>query len=71
MDDSTTCETVAVTTTPEPLFGPRVLVPLALISLYFVWGSTYLAIRVALESYPPFLMAGTRFLKNSANFFGA
>jgi drug/metabolite transporter (DMT)-like permease len=27
-----------------------------------VWGSTYLAIRVALTSYPPFLMAGVRFL---------
>jgi drug/metabolite transporter (DMT)-like permease len=62
MDDSTTCDTVAVTRPPEPLFGPRVLVPLALVALYFVWGSTYLAIRVALESYPPFLMAGTRFL---------
>jgi len=62
MDDSTTCDAVAVTTPPQPLLTPRVLVPLALISLYFVWGSTYLAIRVALESYPPFLMAGTRFL---------
>ena len=62
MDDSTPCEAVAVTTTTQSLFTPRVLVPLALIALYFVWGSTYLAIRVALESYPPFLMAGTRFL---------
>jgi drug/metabolite transporter (DMT)-like permease len=30
--------------------------------LYFVWGSTYLAIKIAVESSPPFLMAGTRFL---------
>ena len=30
--------------------------------IYFVWGSTYLAIRVGLESIPPFLMAGGRFL---------
>jgi len=35
---------------------------LALLALYFVWGSTYLAIRVAVETLPPFLMAGTRFV---------
>ncbi len=34
----------------------------ALLVVYFVWGSTYLAIRFALETVPPFLMAGTRFL---------
>ncbi len=44
------------------LTSPRVLVPLALLSLYFIWGSTYLAIRFALASYPPFLMAAARFL---------
>jgi drug/metabolite transporter (DMT)-like permease len=27
-----------------------------------IWGSTYLAIRVALEGFPPFLLAGVRFL---------
>jgi drug/metabolite transporter (DMT)-like permease len=35
---------------------------LALLSIYIVWGSTYLAIRFAVETIPPFLMAGTRFL---------
>ena len=40
---------------------PRWPVPLALVSLYLVWGSTYLAIRFALESWPPFLMASVRF----------
>ncbi|MFL5606227.1 MAG: EamA family transporter, partial [Gemmatimonadaceae bacterium] len=30
--------------------------------VYLVWGSTYLAIRYAVESIPPLLMAGTRFL---------
>ena len=30
--------------------------------IYTVWGSTYLAIRVAVESMPPLVMAGTRFL---------
>ena len=30
--------------------------------VYVVWGSTYLAIRFAIETLPPFLMAGARFL---------
>lgn len=29
--------------------------------IYFVWGSTYLAIRVGVQQMPPFLMAGMRF----------
>lgn len=40
----------------------RTKVWIALLSLYIVWGSTYLAIRFAVETIPPFLMAGTRFL---------
>jgi len=35
---------------------------LALIAVYIAWGSTYLAIRFAVETIPPFLMAGFRFL---------
>ncbi|MDP3016066.1 MAG: EamA family transporter, partial [Deltaproteobacteria bacterium] len=34
----------------------------AMISVYIVWGSTYLAIRFAVQTMPPFLMAGVRFL---------
>ncbi|MDD2694687.1 MAG: EamA family transporter [Anaerolineales bacterium] len=34
----------------------------ALIAVYIVWGSTYLAIRFGVETLPPFLMAATRFL---------
>ncbi len=34
----------------------------AMTSVYIIWGSTYLAIRFAIETIPPFLMAGTRFL---------
>ena len=34
----------------------------ALVIVYVVWGSTYLAIRVAVESMPPLLMAGVRFV---------
>ena len=43
------------------LLTPRVLVPLSLLGVYLIWGSTYLGIRIALESYPPFLMAAIRF----------
>lgn len=35
---------------------------MAFASVYLVWGSTYLAIRFAIESIPTFLMAGSRFL---------
>jgi drug/metabolite transporter (DMT)-like permease len=34
----------------------------ALLALYIVWGSTYLGIRFAVETIPPFLQAGLRFL---------
>jgi drug/metabolite transporter (DMT)-like permease len=30
--------------------------------IYFVWGSTFLAIRVGVQEVPPFLLAGMRFL---------
>ena len=35
---------------------------IALLVVYFFWGTTYLGIRFAVETIPPFLMAGTRFL---------
>jgi drug/metabolite transporter (DMT)-like permease len=34
----------------------------AFASIYLVWGSTYLAIRYAIETIPPFVMGGSRFL---------
>lgn len=42
--------------------SPRWRVVAALGTIYLVWGSTYLAIRFADETIPPFLMAGARFL---------
>jgi drug/metabolite transporter (DMT)-like permease len=33
-----------------------------IVVLYFVWGSTYLGIRVCVESMPPFVMGGIRFV---------
>ena len=42
----------------------RQLLPLisALFALYIIWGSTYFVIRIGVESWPPFMMAGVRFL---------
>ena len=34
----------------------------AFAAVYIVWGSTYLAIRYAVETIPPFIMVGTRFI---------
>jgi drug/metabolite transporter (DMT)-like permease len=41
---------------------PRGLLLVAFASIYLIWGSTYLAIRWAIEGVPPFLMAAVRFL---------
>ena len=47
----------------NPVSAPpaRSLVLLAFAIIYIVWGSTYLAIRVVVETIPPFLSAATRF----------
>ena len=34
----------------------------AFFALYVIWGSTYLVIRIGIESWPPLMMAGVRFL---------
>jgi drug/metabolite transporter (DMT)-like permease len=39
----------------------RVLIILAFAAVYIIWGSTYLGIRLAIQTLPGFLMAGTRF----------
>src|SRR6266849_7703321 len=38
----------------------RLLTILSLLSLYFIWGGTYLAMRIALQGFPPFILAGVR-----------
>lgn len=43
---------------------------IALGLVYGVWGSTYLAIRFAIQTIPPFLMAGTRFLTSGLLLWG-
>jgi drug/metabolite transporter (DMT)-like permease len=49
---------------PEARKAPpgTAMVLAAFAAVYVVWGSTYLAIRVAIETLPPLLMAGARFL---------
>ena len=39
----------------------RWLVPLALLAVYAIWGSTYLGIRIGLTGFPPFALASLRF----------
>jgi drug/metabolite transporter (DMT)-like permease len=43
---------------------------LAFAAIYIIWGSTYLGIRVAVETMPPFLMAGMRFAIAGVLLFG-
>jgi drug/metabolite transporter (DMT)-like permease len=40
----------------------RLKLVLAFTAVYIIWGSTYLGIRYAIETLPPLLMAGTRFI---------
>jgi drug/metabolite transporter (DMT)-like permease len=48
-----------VTAQKEP---SKLLVLSAFAALYIIWGSTYLGIRVGIETIPPFFLVGTRFL---------
>ena len=42
--------------------GKPFFVLLSLFSLYIIWGGTYLAMRIGLNGFPPFLLASVRFL---------
>jgi drug/metabolite transporter (DMT)-like permease len=52
-----TVASIAVDTAAER----RWLIPLALLAVYVIWGSTYLGIRIGLTGFPPFMLAGIRF----------
>lgn len=54
----------------DSALSPRILIPLALLGVYLIWGSTYLAIRFAVAGYPPFIMASLRFIIAGALMFG-
>lgn len=50
--------------------APRGRIIAAFAAVYIIWGSTYLAILYAIETLPPFLMAGVRFLIAGTLLFG-
>lgn len=53
----------AVPAATVPSAAPtRTALILAFAAIYVIWGSTYLGIRIAVETMPPFLMAAARFL---------
>jgi drug/metabolite transporter (DMT)-like permease len=54
--------------TPSP--PSRLAVAVALGLVYVVWGSTYFAIRVGIEGFPPLLFAGIRFVIAGAALYG-
>src|SRR6266581_4072833 len=59
--------TAVVANLPEPVAAARprlnrATVILAFLSIYLIWGSTYLAIRYAVETIPPLYTAGLRHL---------
>lgn len=61
----------AAATAPR-LVPSALAVALAMAAVYLIWGSTYLAIRFALEGgYPPLLMAGGRFIVAGALLYAA
>ena len=44
-----------------PTYAPPWRKALAFAAIYLIWGSTYLAIRFAIETLPPFSMGAVRF----------
>ncbi len=48
----------------------KVWILLAFAAIYLIWGSTYLGILYAIQSIPPFLMAGTRFFLAGVIMYG-
>lgn len=53
-----------------PAREPGWLLPAAMLVLYLVWGSTYLATRSAVLALPPYLMGAVRFLVAGGLLFG-
>jgi drug/metabolite transporter (DMT)-like permease len=59
---------VQVTSTSDPVGTPSISRPgrdsfrvvASFLAVYIIWGSTFFAIRIGLESFPPLLLAGTR-----------
>lgn len=54
---------------PDTRETSKVKLALAFASVYIVWGSTYLAIKFAVATIPPYLMGGTRFILSGVILF--
>ena len=54
----------------SPDRGSRAAIFWSFAAIYVLWGSTYLAIRVMVESFPPFLAGGSRFLAAGGLLYG-
>src|SRR3954453_17522763 len=48
----------------------KVRMVLAFFAIYFLWGTTFLAIRIVVEELPPLFAAGARFLAAGVLLFG-
>ena len=53
---------MSLSETASTAHSSRARILLAFAAVYIIWGSTYLAIRYAVETIPPFFMAGCRFV---------
>src|SRR5690606_14717776 len=54
--------TLSVASGDLPAAGMEPLTLFAFLAIYIIWGSTYLGIKIAGETLPPFLLAGARFI---------
>lgn len=54
----------------DPRTADRMTVLAAFAAIYFVWGSTYLGIKIAIETIPPLMMIGARSLLAGAILYG-
>jgi drug/metabolite transporter (DMT)-like permease len=64
---ATSLEVTPTNDTASSASGPQhehrsFLLVASFLAVYFIWGSTFFAIRIGLESFPPLLLAGTRHL---------
>jgi drug/metabolite transporter (DMT)-like permease len=55
---------------PSAAGSHKVRVALAFFAIYFLWGTTFLAIRIAVEELPPLFAAGARFFTAGVLLFG-
>lgn len=63
-------ENAASVETSPPAAPARWIIVTALFAVYVIWGSTYLVMRIGLETVPPFLMGGARFVVAGVLLFG-